>query len=429
MDFHRFSLSNGMKGIAVPTVADDPVSLQAWFAYGSRAEKDHEAGISHLIEHLFFQGGKDFPDSKSVQRELWLLGEKSNAMTGVEFVMYYITTDVSQLERAAHLLSDMLVHARMSEKDLEKEKAVVVQELKAADDDPVDYAQRAYARFIFGSHPLGRDTIGTKESITGFSADDIHNYRNRYCGPPNGVLSVAGGFNSQDVGRIIGVLEKYFAQLSVRQAVEWTPFTAPPVLPPAESIVRPDLQQAHIFIGGFAPSFMSPDEGALRLLINILSRRLWLSIREDQGLAYTVAAVPKMFSDCGTFMVYAGVDNDEYRIMAAAESVLREMARLRSGEVTEAEIEETKTMLHTSTALSLESVWTKGVFFGSEELQRGRACSLREFRKRIDRVAKEDILRLAHQIWQEESVRSLILAGDFPGYEEKYRELRSVLKT
>ena len=220
MEIHSLQLSNGIPLIVVPTFAGAPTSLQVWFLCGSRAEKEDEAGLAHLDEHLFFKGGDDFPDERRVERELRLLGGKYNALTSRENVFYFITSSPRHLSRAAHLLSDMLIHARMDEQAVKKECKVITQELNQLRDNPEDFAESEFTRFIFGDNPLGREMLGTKKTLRRFTAADAKSFK-RFCGPPNGVITVVGDI---ELEKTTEILEERFGRISQKEPVNWLPF-------------------------------------------------------------------------------------------------------------------------------------------------------------------------------------------------------------
>ena len=423
MDFERFTLSNGIPVVVAPFGRHAPVAVQAWFSCGTRA--DGKDGLSHFNEHMFFRGGRDFPDVMAVERELRLLGGMNNAVTSAEFVFYYITASPIYFRRAAHLLSDMLAFGKMETEEVEKERGAIIQELKNLLDSPEQLSERNFANLLFGDHPLGRSGLGTEDAIRSFTVADILGFKERFYGFPNAVLVVAGGINRDEA---IETLEEYFGFIPAKRRVEYQPF-CPPLHPAgARLMTRKGIEQAHLHIGGFTPSQNSPDIRAVELLFEILSNRLLLKIRCEQSFAYNIFAAPTFYSDCGSFMIYAGIDPEERVITAVIESVFSEIADMKSGNISEEEVDESKIALHGRIDLSLESVAMSALFLGSHELQFGRAKTLAEMHAEIDRASKSDIGRMAEMLWREESLSSLLMARRFPRFEKKYCELRKVLR-
>lgn len=425
MEMHRFTMSNGVRAVVVPTEVLAPVSFQAWFSSGARAEKETEWGLAHFNEHMFYKGGRDFPDSRSLEREFRLLGDMQNAGTSKEAVFFHILVGRQHVRKAMHIFSDMLVHASMRQEDLEQERGVILQELKDSNDDPRSAAETAFDVFLFGNHPLGRDTLGSETTINRFTADDVWRFKERFYGPPNMVVALAGGVN---LGQSQELMEEYFGSIRPKEKTVWAPFLLPGNHAPVRLIESPELEQARLVVGSFAPSYFSPDISPMNVLTEVLTYRLWREIREQKGLAYTVSATHSDCADIGQFKIYAGLDHGDRQVQEVLKLIFREMAAIKSGGVSEEEASEAKVKLQSNHELSLESVSMTALFVASFELFLGRARTSQEALASIERVTKNDIVRLAADLWREESVYSLLLSTNIPRFEEKYCALRKVLR-
>ncbi|MDO8560736.1 MAG: pitrilysin family protein [bacterium] len=425
MEFERFRLSNGIPVVVSPISGYAPVVIQAWFSCGSRTEEKHENGLAHFNEHMFFRGGRDFPDAESVERELRLLGDVNGAFTNTEWVFYSMTVSPLHFRRAMRVFSDMLVFGRMPADSIEKERNIIIQERKRAQDDRSVVAEEEFEDFLFGDQPLGRRILGTEETIRSFTRDDVLGYKERYYGYPNMVLVVAGGTG---VDEAYDALEEHFGIIVPRQRVVWRPFVPPDEQLPVRFLRTKEAKQAHLFIGGFAPSLKSPDAYAVEVLCKALSSRLWSSVRLERALAYNVSAESTFYADCGLVSVSAAIDSEERAISSAIKLIFSAIRDMTSGNISDAEIDETKTMLHSGFDLSFESVTSIAAFLGGHELQYGRAKTPRVVHEEIDRVTKADLIRLAGALWQEEIVSAFLLADRFPRFENKYCELRKMLR-
>lgn len=221
--------------------------------------------------------------------------------------------------------------------------------------------------------------------------------------------------------------EEFFGALRPSERALWEPFAQDHTLPSTLLVKRPTVEQAHVHIGAFAPSIASPEFRTSAMLHEILSHRLWLQIRIDEGLAYAANAQAYCFSDAGYFLVYAGVDPCEDAISKAMRIIFREMADIKSGKISDEEIEETKSVMHAQLDLGLETSSQVGFFLAIRQLLTGETKTPAYVHEEIERISKEDLIRLAHELWREEVVRSLVLTTSFPGYEKKFLELRRML--
>lgn len=424
MDFRRFKLPSGARVVAAKMSPDMPVTLQVWFLGGSRAEKDNEVNLAHLTEHLvFLRGGRDFPDSRSAFREFRLLGEKGNAATSDEFMFYFLTVSPFMLKRAAHLLSDMVIHANIDPGNVENERSAVRRELKSSLDDPDDFSERRFKKMIFGRHELGRMDSEVIHILDRLSAEDVAAYKKRCYGWPNAVISVAGGI---DFSETADILEEYFGQMPGAEKIAWPRFQPEETYPAVEIIERGDLKTAHLYLGGFAPPVGHADLRVSSVLHEILSNRLWFELR-DTGYVYSVFSETRVHTDAGHFIVYAGVDNDRDDVAKALDIMFYEMADIKAGKIGDTEIEEAKAVKQALLYLGFEGSGMTASFLGSSELHTGCVKTPSEIQAEVERVTRDDILRLANELWCEKNVRSLLMAAAFPNYEEIYRHTRSWL--
>jgi len=425
MEFHRFSLSNGVRVIAAPMTSASIVAVQVLFSCGSRAEEDNEIGKAHMNEHMFFRGGRDFPDSKSVERERWLLGDISSAVTSLEHVHYYIIVSSKFLERAVHLLSDMLVYARFNAEDLEKERGAVIRELKQIPDDPERLSYEAFLKLFFGDHPLGRTFEDELGPVTGFSADDVRGFKERFYGPPNMVISIAGGIDVSEAGEL---LERYFGAVSYKEVVSWKKFNPVSCPEPARFVERKELEGSYLWIGSPAPSYLGKDAMISLILNQIFNKRLWFKIRDERGLAYDVGSMIWSYSDTGVLCASIDVSNDNRDVEKSIRLLFEEMVDIRDGGITEQEFYDAKTSFYSQFDLSLVSPSNISWFFGSHELLYDAVKSISQVHREIEEVTRDRVISLSQDLWQEEQVRALLLSPGFPQFEKTYCKLRSVLK-
>lgn len=425
MEVERFTLSNGVRVLVIPMPSVRTAAIQVWFSCGSRAEGDREAGLAHMNEHMFFRGGKDFPDSKSVDRELWLLGENYNGATNYEYVVYFIITSPELLPRAAHLLSDMLIYARFDAGCFEKERGAVIRELQQTLDDPEDLLTEGFFKLFFGSHSLGRTSEEELNRVRSFTVDEARSFKERFYGSPNMVISVAGGVSVCETREL---LERYFGAISQKEPVVWREFQEPQQLVSAGVIKKRALAQAYLCVGSPAPSILSDDLAVSKALNEIFSKRLWFSVRDEKGLAYRIESDISSFSDAGVLLVTTSVSPEKENVKIVLELILEAMRSICDGGITEQECEDVKTALRAKVDLSLASSGNVAWFFGSSELLMGNIQSVGEKHAEIEAITRERIISLAQALWREELVRAFLVSSKSFRFEKIFPQLRSVLR-
>lgn len=420
MEFHRFELANGATALFIPSRHSPvTVAVQVWFRGGSRVEEKTHA--AHIFEHLFFRGGH-FRDWRAIERELRLLGGASNAVTSDEYMGAFILTSSMYFRRAVSLLSDMVLYSECLPADFEMEKAAVVQELKTTRDDPEDFANRKFREVMFGEHPLGSVDCERMDELNSLAREDVLRYRERFCGSANALFVVVGGGSP---GYVCDTLEESFRTLPAAEKAVFQPFHKDSLSsPPVKLVERPGVEQAHLYVGTHSLSAKSPDLRAVVLLYDLLSHRLWDKIRGERGLAYSALAESRAFSDTGYALAYAGVDADQSAVADALEAMFLEMARIKGGEITAAEIEEAKSVMHARLDLGLETSIRVGIFFAMQEFTAGQIKLPAEIHREIEDVTMDDLVRLAGEFWSAGNMRSLLLTSSFKDYEKLFLEQR-----
>src|SRR4030081_2807448 len=316
-----------LSGGAKPGPASMPERLSASIVVmvggGSRLEDDRLAGVSHFIEHLFFKGTHQRPTSKEIADAIEGVGGFINAPTDKELTAYWTRVPSEHAELGFDVLFDILSNSKLDPADIERERAVILEELKMYQDQPPDYVQTLFRGRMGPGHPLGRDIAGTQESVSRLTRDDILEYANTQYRLPNVVVGTAGALDEERV------LEFVLPRLTLPRALNGQmPSVAPAELDGPHVLVRRQrTEQAHICLGVRAYSYLHPDRYAIDLLNTVLgegmSSRLFLNIRERLGLAYDVHSFMAKYRDTGYVAVYLGVDPKK-----AAEAIGAVMAEL-----------------------------------------------------------------------------------------------------
>jgi predicted Zn-dependent peptidase len=370
-------------------------SLVLMFRVGSRFEDDRIGGISHFIEHLFFKGTRKRPSAKAIAEAIEGIGGVMNASTDKEVTVYWCRVPAERLELAVDVLCDIVSDSQLAPTDIERERMVILEELKMYLDQPQDYVHSLFERIMWPEHPLGRDIIGTVESVSAISRDDLAGYVQDHYRRPNLVVGLAGAFEPD---RAADLLE---SRLGLPEPSDETELAPPsPLDRPNVFLLRKDTEQAHICLGTRGVSYMDPDRYAVDLLNTILgegmSSRLFLEIREKRGLASDVHSSSSKHVDGGYFATYMGVDpRKAEEALAAAQEELRRVADelVPAEELTKAK-EFTKGRLR----LGLESTNSLASWLCQQELLMGRIKTVDEVVSLVEAIDAEDLRRVAHEV-------------------------------
>jgi predicted Zn-dependent peptidase len=371
-------------------------SVVFMFAGGSRLEDERLAGASHFIEHLFFKGTKRRPSPKEIADAIEGVGGFINASTDKELTAYWARVPSEHLALGLDVLSDIVANSRLDPADVERERMVILEELRMYQDQPQDYVQNLFEELIWPGHPLGRDIAGTEESVSTLTRDDILEYADAHYRLPNLVIGAAGSLDDDATAAAVT------SSLSLRRDADGAQPALPP--PPLEGprvlIKRRATEQAHICLGSRALSYLHPDRYVLDLLNTVLgegmSSRLFLNIRERLGLAYDVHSFTQKHRDTGYLGVYIGVDPK--KAVDAVNAVMAELRSLGETDVSPEDLARAKEF--TKGRLRLELETTNGVAFWLtyQELLLGEIKSIDEELALVDAVSAADVKRVADAV-------------------------------
>lgn len=397
-------LSNGVRVITEELPHVRSVSLGIWIDTGSRDESGGSNGISHFFEHMVFKGTA----KRSVQqiaRSLESVGGYLNAFTGKEHTCYYARVLDEHAGLAMDVVSDLLANPVFPEKEIDKEKGVIIEEMRNAEDDPDDIIHDVLDGAMFGNHPLGLAVIGTENNVRSFTREDLQAFqRARYAGHRL-VVSAAGRITHD---KVVELAERYLGGV---QADSNGALRSRPRLLKGRLIRREKpIQQAHVAIGCQAYSVRHPNRYPLLVLNTLLgdgmSSRLFQRIREQRGIAYTVYSFANMMTDAGTFGVYTGLDRSN--IDRTLEIVWQELEKLTRQPVGTGELRRTKDQLKGSMMLSLESIPNRMMRLGGAELAIGKLPSLDAILDSIEQVSRESIMEVAQSLFKRERFSTVL---------------------
>ncbi len=393
--FQKTELPGGVRVVTEEIPSVRSVSVGAWVAAGSRDETDAEGGMCHFIEHMVFKGTTKRRMHHIAQR-MENVGGYLNAFTSKEYTCFYARCLDEHLPRALDTVLDLILNPVFPEKELEREKDVVVEEMKMYEDTPDEYVFDLFDRALYPSHAMGRPVIGTEESVRSFSRDDLVSFLNRHYTSDRIVISVAGNVNHDRVVKLVGKLleETTPARESAGERV------IPTVQRPDSVHATRPIQQAHLVLGGRGMSVHDDDRVALSVLNTVLgggmSSRLNQNIREKYGYCYNIYSFVNLHSDTGDIGVYMGTDKT--KVDRAFKLIRREFDRLRERPITRTELQRAKSQSKGAIMLGLENMSSRMMRIGRQELYYGRYYSLDEILDMVERIEAEDIQRVASRI-------------------------------
>lgn len=392
-------LDNGIRVISEEIDHVRSVSIGAWVEGGSRHENGLNNGAAHFIEHMLFKG-TDRRSAFDIASAIDSVGGVMNAATGKELTSFYIKIPDYHLELAVDLLADLFTGSRFDEKDIGREKSVILQEIRMVEDTPDDKIHDFFESLFWRGHPLGLPILGTKERIEAFRRDELlHFFQTRYRGR-HLVLTAAGNLKHN---RFVDLVRRSFGSLhgsSVCERIEV------PVARPGKDVLWKELEQVHLLIGSPAPSAVSPERHAAFLLNSVLggsmSSRLFQEIREKRGLAYEVYSYLTPYMDAGLFGIYLGTGRDRVREVLGL--VWECLERSCSELLTEEELRSAKELIKGNFLLGMESTDNRMTALARNELCFGRQVTPEEIIEQIEAVGSEQIRMLAGKMFRPETL-------------------------
>jgi predicted Zn-dependent peptidase len=376
----KFETPNGLRIVLekIPTVRS--VSIGIWIGTGSRFESQEVNGVSHFIEHMFFKGTKT-RSAQDIAEAFDGIGGQVNAFTSKEYTCYYAKVLDDHAEIAIDVLSDMFFHSVFDEKELEKEKNVVLEEIKMYEDAPDDIIHDLLAQASYGSHSLGLPILGTKQTVQSFSDQGLRGYLEDQYTADKVVISIAGNVDESFIEKVESIFKDVKKKEVERQFIE-------PIFLANKLVRKKKTEQAHLCIGFNGLQIGHDDIYSLVLVNNILggsmSSRLFQEVREKKGLAYSVFSYHSSYHDSGMLTVYSGTAPNQ--LDELYETMMETLNMMKETGLTEKELTKGKEQLKGNLMLSLESTNSRMSRNGKNELLLKRHRSLDEIIDEINNV-------------------------------------------
>ena len=370
------------------------VSVGVWLTRGSRHEDEVRGGIAHFIEHMLFKGTAT-RSAEGIAQEIDSMGGLLDAFTAKECASYYIKVLDEHLPRAVDILADIVLNPAFREEDIEREKKVVVEEIKMVEDTPDDLVHELFTQHFWQGHPLGRPILGTSETVGALTQESLREYFRGVYVARNFIVAAAGHVEHDRFRELIS--GAFGAVQAEGQPVRYsTPTVVPKLL-----IRNKELEQSHICLGASGYPQDHEDRYVSYILNTVLggsmSSRLFQNVREKRGLAYAVGSNLSAYRDTGSLTVYAGCDTNV--VGEVIDLVVEEVRGLKDRPMPEPELRRAKDHLKGSLMLSLESTVSRMSHLARQELYFGRQLGLDETLDGVERVTADDVQRVAQDFF------------------------------
>ncbi len=394
--YRKLVLDNGVRVVTerIPTLKS--VTVGIWVNTGSRDEQPSQAGYSHFIEHMFFKGTRS-RSATEISREIDALGGEMNAFTTRETTTFYVKVLDQQLKQALELLADLFHHSRFDSREVEKEKQVVLEEIRMVQDDPEDLVQELHTGQVLGRHPLGRSILGREETIRSLRRQDLMGYLDAHYDPTQIVIALAGNFDQAALAKMVA---RHFGKTTWANGAA-KPARRPPEVHGGLVMKKKSLEQVHLCLGLKGVAAGHRDRYAAYALNSVLggsmSSRLFQEVREKRGLVYSIYSFLSGYSDVGTMTVYAATRPKE--VERVVDLVCREIRRIGKQGIEQKELDRAKNQMKGGLMLSLESSHSRMSKLAKDELVYGARTSLEDMLAHIDQVTTEQVYNVGRQLF------------------------------
>ena len=418
-------LDNGLRVITSTMPHSRSVCLVILVGAGSCHESKEEAGISHFAEHLFFKGTERRPTSREITQDIEGVGGVINGGTDKEITIFWCKVASPHFSFALDVLSDLLLNSRFDNKDIERERQVIMEEINMNLDIPQQRVNMLIDELLWPEQPLGREVIGYKETVSSITREQLLDYvANRYM-PNNTVLSVAGNIQHEEaMAQIKPIFDRWAAGKLM------TGYTTNDKQTGARLRIEPkDIEQAHLCLAVHGFSHSHPQRFAIDLLNTVLgggmSSRLFIEIRERKGLAYDIHSYTEHFLNSGSFAIYAGIDPEKVEIALAA--ILEEVSKVKQ-EITAAELIRAKELSKGRLYLRFEDSQNVALWYGGQEVLTRQILDIDNVTAIVDAITLGELEEVAQEILTDSGLNLAVTGPSKVDILIKEQSLRQLLK-
>ncbi|MEO6817595.1 MAG: pitrilysin family protein, partial [Edaphobacter sp.] len=402
-------LSNGLTVLTEAMPHLRSVSMGVWIATGSRDEDAAVNGVSHFVEHMVFKGTTS-RSAKQIAREVDTIGGNLDAFTGKEMVGFNIKVLDENVTPALDVLADLVLHPTFTPEDLAREQGVILEEIKIDEDNPDYLVHEIFTQNFWKNDPLGRPILGTKKTVSSFNQQIIFDFYASRFTPRNMVFSAAGNL---DHDAFVAQVEQQFSSLAASSDSQLPRWPVPVATPHITLKRKKSLEQVQLCLGVPAPPVNHSDRYGIYLLNTMLgggmSSRLFQTIREDRGLAYSIYSEMSPFRDTGSLCIFAGIAADKTE--QVLQLTMQELRRLKENTVSDTELKRAKDQLKGNIVIGLESSGSRMANLARQQMYFGRFFDVDEITREINAVTPEQIQSLAQDLFRPEAI-ALTLLGN-----------------
>jgi predicted Zn-dependent peptidase len=405
----RDVLDNGLRLITETMPHVRSVTIGVWLMRGSRHESDARSGIAHFVEHMLFKG-TDTRSAEDIAQAIDSIGGQLDAFTAKEYASYYIKVLDEHLPLAVDLLADIVLRPKFDPAEIEREKKVILEEIKMVEDTPDDLVHELFTQHFWEGHPLGRPILGSKETVESFDAKTLFDYFQGAYVASNMIISAAGNLEHAKVRELV---QRAFGTVASDGHVPRE--EAPKVFPQVITRTK-ELEQSHVCLGTHSYPQNHDDRYVSYILNTVLggsmSSRLFQNVREKRGLAYAVFSGLSAYRDAGNITIYAGCANEA--VGEVIDLCVEELRGLKRDPVPESELRRAKDHLKGSLMLSLENTASRMSHLARQEIYFDRHFGLDETLTGVERVSADDLARVAADLFANGSLAATIVGPEAP---------------
>lgn len=410
MALKTMKLKNGLDVVVVPMKGTTTVTVLTLFGVGSKYETRELSGISHFLEHMMFKGTEKRPKTLDISSELDAVGGVFNAFTSKEYTGYYAKVDATHAKLAVDIISDILLHSKLSQAEINRESNVIVEEMRMYRDTPMRYIHDVFEHLLYGDTPAGWDVIGTEETVLSFKRKHFVEYFTKHYQAANATVVIAGNISQS---KALDLVRAHFKNVDEGERSEKLPVvedqSSPRLL-----VHHKDSDQAHLMLGFRTVGIKHKDRFALEVLATLLggnmSSRMFLSVRERMGLGYYVRTSSDHYTDAGFLVTAAGIDTS--RVADGIAAILKEYTKVAKQKVQPDELKRAKQYMKGKMMIDLESSDEMAFWVGTQSEIDREVLSVETIQKKIDRVTVADVQRVAKEYFIPERL-NLAMIGPF----------------
>ncbi|MDD5433744.1 MAG: pitrilysin family protein [Candidatus Pacebacteria bacterium] len=405
--YKKIVLDNGLRIMLVPNKNTQAVTVLAVVGAGSKYETKQNNGISHFVEHMFFKGTQKRPNTLAISETLDRVGGFYNAFTSKEYTGYFAKVDSKHTDLALDWVADIFLNSKIDSKEIAKERGVIIEELNMYLDTPVRHIKDLFEGLLYGDQPAGWEIIGTKDNLKKIQRQDFITYIKNHYSSNNTIICISGNFNQ---ARMANEVKRKFRTIN-RQKPQGKAKVLERQKEPQIHLKFKETDQTHLCLGVRAFDLFSPKIYIQEVLATILggnmSSRLFIKVREKNGLAYYIKTEAESFTDSGYLATQAGIPHTA--LSKAVAMILKEYKNLAQKTITQSELKKAKDYLKGNLTLSLESSDALASFYAGQELLTSKILTLQEECAKIDKVKAIEVRDLAKEIFKKESLNLAII--------------------